>query len=379
MVSNKMEPYGSYVDSLQDNIFNAPITDEEIIEVVKTLESKKSYSGTLVSQHFRFAMPTILPYLRKFLNRLFEKGEFPESWTRAIIVPIHKKGNLNYPNNYRGIALLETFSKIYILIISKRLSFTTECFSLVSESQSGFRPGYTTIDNAFVLYSLASKYLRKKRKYLYVAFVDFQKAFDSVDRTVLFDVLRKKKISGNLFKAILSIYNTVKTSVKSKSLYSESFECSVGLRQGCCLSPTIFILFINELNDIMMENSVRGIHLYPDVMEVLLLMFADDIACISDTISGLQKQLNILSTYCATYKLQVNIDKTKVLIFKKGGQLSRREKWYYNGHILETVNGFSYVGVHFTSNLSMYKMAESASTKAKRVLAYLFNSFNELS
>ena len=64
-------------------------------------------------------------------------------------------------------------------------------------------------------------------------------------------------------------------------------------------------------------------------------MFADDIACISDTISGLQKQLNILSTYCATYKLQVNIDKTKVLIFKKGGQLSRREKWYYNGHILE--------------------------------------------
>ena len=130
---------------------------------------------------------------------------------------------------------------------------------------------------------------------------------------------------------------------------------------------------------LLMENNVRGIHLYPDFMEVLLLMFADDIACISDTISGLQKQLNILSIYCATYKLQVNIDKTKVLIFKKGGQLSRREKWYYNGHILETVNGFSYVGVHFTSNLSMYKMAESASIKAKRVLAYLLNSFNEFS
>ena len=80
-----------YVDSLQDNIFNRPITDEEIIEVVKKLESKKSCSGTLVSQYFRFAMPTILPYLRKFLNRLFEKGEFPESWTRAIIVQYKKR------------------------------------------------------------------------------------------------------------------------------------------------------------------------------------------------------------------------------------------------------------------------------------------------
>ena len=77
--------------------------------------------------------------------------------------------------------------------------------------------------------------------------------------------------------------------------------------------------------------------------------------------------------------MQVNIHKTKVLIFKKGVHLSRRERWYYNGRVLETVNGFSNVGVHFTSNLSMYKMAESASIKAKRVLAYLFNSFNEMS
>ena len=96
-------------------------------------------------------------------------------------------------------------------------------------------------------------------------------------------------------------------------------------------------------------------------------------------VSGLQKQLNILSTYCEIYKLQVNIHKTKVLIFKKGCQLSRRDKWYYNGRVLETVNGFSYVVVHFTNNFSMYKMAESASIKAKRVLVYLFNSFNELS
>ena len=77
--------------------------------------------------------------------------------------------------------------------------------------------------------------------------------------------------------------------------------------------------------------------------------------------------------------MKVNTEKTKIVVFKRGGCLSRKEKWYYEGKQLEVVNGFTYVGVYFTNRLSLYKMADAVATKAKRVLNYIFSSFYELS
>jgi len=105
-----------------------------------------------------------------------------------------------------------------------------------------------------------------KRKFIYVAFIDFQKAFDSVNRRILFCILRKNGLKGNSYSAIRSIYNSAKESVKSCSNYSDTFDCPVGLRQGCSLSPILFTMFINELHDIMVENEVRGIQLFPDII-----------------------------------------------------------------------------------------------------------------
>jgi hypothetical protein len=101
------------------------------------------------------------------------------------------------------------------------------------------------------------------------------------------------------------------------------------------------------------------------------LLFADDIALMSDTVVGLQKQSNILNKFCTQSKLTVNITKTKILVFKRGGQIARREKWTYNGSQLEIVNGFTYVSIYFSNRLSLYKMAEVMSNKAKKVLLYI--------
>ena len=108
-----------------------------------------------------------------------------------------------------------------------------------------------------------------------------------------------------------------------------------------------------------------------------MLLFADDIALISDTISGLQKQLDILLKYCKEYKMIVNIIKTKVMVFRRGGMLSRREKWKYNGKILEVVNGFQYVGLMFSTQLSLHRMATELATKGKRVLVSILSSLHQ--
>ena len=244
----------------------------------------------------------------------------------------------------------------------------------MGESQAGFRAGYSTIDNAFILQTIISKHLCEKGRKLYVAFVDFKKAFDSVNRNKLFEVLQNNGIKGNLFASLKSIYDKVKACVKYRGDISDFFNCPVGLRQGCNLSPVLFSLFINELDAVITESGCHGIQLHPDTINIFLLMFADDVALLGDTLSDLQKKQNVLHSFCVQYKIQDNVEKTKIMVFKRGGKLARSEKWYYDNLPLHTVNNFSYVGVNFTTKMSLYKMAEAMSLKAKRVLISLLSS-----
>ena len=290
---------------IEEFIFNSDISPSEVLDRVKSLKLKKSSGGNIAS-HIVYGINVLL-FIVKLFNRVFKSGKPLEQWTQTIVVPIHKKGSAISPN-YRGIALIEVLSKVYITILTKRLTL----------SQSGFRSGYSTVDNAFILYSLINKYLYVRKKSLYVVFIDFQKAFDSVDRQLLYNILRQNGVKGKLFSAIKSIYVCVKTRVRTTYGMSDNFNCLIGLIQGCSLSPIIFALFINELYDVL-HNSNTRCPTFPDIVEKNMLMFADDIALLSDTVAGLQRQLNILYDYCLTSKLYVNIAKKKVLVFKRGG------------------------------------------------------------
>ena len=245
--------------------------------------------------------------------------------------------------------MLDTFGKIYTSILNRRLTFYVNIYGKIVESQSGFREGYCTIDNAFILMSIIQKYLCKKKGRIYVCFVDFQKALDSVHREKLWQVLKTVGIKGNFIKVVKIMYKCVQACVRVKNECTDYFECSVGLKQGCLLSPLIFSIFINELADHIQNSSIKGIQLFPDVIEILHLLFADDIALISDTIGGLQKQIQILLQYCHEYKMIVNAKKTKVMVFRRGGNLSKREKWFCDGKLLEVVKGFQYVGLLFST------------------------------
>ena len=101
--------------------------------------------------------------------------------------------------------------------MNTRLTFYTDVFNSIDESQAGFRKGYCTTDKDFILYSVVHKYLRKKGGKLYVAFVDFRKAFDYVNRSIMYSVLLNNGITGNLFNAITSLYKSVQMCIRSPS------------------------------------------------------------------------------------------------------------------------------------------------------------------
>ena len=86
---------------------------------------------------------------------------FPPEWSKSILCPIHKKGETNDPNNYRGVSLLSEFSKIFTFILNRRLKPWSEANDVIGNEQAGFRKQHTTIDQIFCLYTLITKYLRR--------------------------------------------------------------------------------------------------------------------------------------------------------------------------------------------------------------------------
>lgn len=152
---------------------------------------------------------------------------------------------------------------------------------------------------------------------------------------------------------IKSIYSVVKSQVKHNNTLSDSFTCNIGVRQGECLSPFLFAMYLNDLEEELDLNGVDGINI--GLKKLILLLYADDIVIFGKTPEELQKSLNILENYCKRWKLTVNTNKTKIVVFRRGGRLPNNLEFSYNGKVIEIVNKFSYLGIVFTSGGSSFE------------------------
>ena len=188
----------------------------------------------------------MLSYIHGLFNKLYEIGYFPESWTEGHIIPIFKKGDKNEASNYRGITLLSIIGKLFTRILNSRLNTWAEEYNIYVEAQAGFRKGMGTTDNIFILNSLITHSINQNER-LYCAFVDFTKAFDFVVRDILWFKLIRLGVRGKMLNIIKSIYSSVKSRVKHDNTLSEPFTCNIGVRQGECLSPFLFAMYVNDL------------------------------------------------------------------------------------------------------------------------------------
>ena len=280
-------------------------------------------------------------------------------------MPIFKKGDNNNPDNYRGITLTSIIGKVYTHILNRRLSKWAQRERIVVEEQAGFREGYSTVDHIFTLYALVQKHLNNNTK-LYVAFVDFHKAFDSINRNKLWNILRNNGVNGRLYRAIRGVYNTVIACVRDRNMYTNCFPCPKGVKQGCVLSPLLFSFFINELAVDMTSNGKHGIQMVPGYVELFLMLFADDIILLSSTPIGLQHQLNVLKQNADRLSLNVNLEKTNIIVFRKGGYLSINENWKYGDSEVKVTNSYKYLGLTFTTKLSLTAAWSEMCRKGKR-------------
>ena len=146
---------------------------------------------------------------------------------------------------------MSCMGKFFLAIINNRLTEFCLHKGLLSPSQLGFIKGNRTSDPHIILHNILQKYCHKSNRRIYGCFVDFSKAFDSVPRDILLDKLRKHGINGNIFDIIQTIYLEDTVSIKIDNQHSASFKTNMGVRQGCVLSPTLFNLFLADLQPIL--------------------------------------------------------------------------------------------------------------------------------
>ena len=349
-----------------------PITQEELETAAKILKNGKGIGIDIILNEMLTPLVKLYPklLLRAFNNILSKQENLSKDWLHSLISAIHKKGAKEDPDNYRGISLMSCLGKLFLTIINNRLTSFCMEKGLISSSELGFIKSNRTSDPHIILNNLINKYCHKRKgSRLYGCFVDFSKAFDCVPRNLLIQKLQEKGIDGRILEIIKTLYLEDTASVKIGNMYSSPFKTNRGVRQGCVLSPILFILFLSDFQEIL-DLSKDNVRLDKN-MEISCIMWADDILILSETKEGLQQKLDILHEYSKINKLTVNTKKTKCMIFNKTGRLLKKENFYYNKLQLENVREYKYLGFVVTPSGEITTGLKDLRNRATKALAKL--------
>ena len=167
---------------------------------------------------------------------------------------------------------------------------------------------------------------------LFSCFVDFSKAFDHVPRNKLFDKLSTVGIKGHFLEVPISMYSNDKSAVKIENKITQTFLCHNGVKQGCMLSPTLFNIYLSDLPEML--NIASTTEVMPRERPTNCLLYADDFV-FARSAKGLQRILNKLESFCEKADLNMNLDKTKVMIFNNSGKSLNNYSFRYG---MTTVN-----------------------------------------
>ena len=359
-----------------DPTLDGRITILELRETLKELKSGKAPGpdGVLV-EYLKLFGKKYENILHKIINNLFTSSIYPQQWHINFLKPIYKKGEHDNPNNFRGLAIGSAFSKLFSMILLKRLTIFVNSKKLLSPNQIGFSKGHNTSDHIFLMQTLIEKVVKRDKRKLYTAFIDFKKAYDTVDREILFNHLKQLGINGLFLKNITAMYENTKYSIKLKNGHSQALNSNLGLKQGCPLSPLLFNLYIDDINKIF-EEQCDPITLQDDVLNHFL--YADDLVLLSSTPDGLQNCLNNLHEFSNRKCLTVSTNKSKTLVFNSAGRFIKTT-FRIDQNVLEPVQNFCYLGFDLrasgTVKMAMNSLYDKAG-KALRPLMCVIARFN---
>ena len=217
---------------------------------------------------------------------------------------------------------------------------------ILKDEQIIGKQGSRSADHLTIVRFLIEKYALKGGKRLYACFFDLKKAFDTVDRTMLFHkLLNNYHIGGKFLKLLREMYENNKMFIKLAGGLTHPFITTLGVKQGCVLSPLIFNLFINDLPD-HFDDQCDPVMINDQKLNCL--MFADDVMVLSQSSSGLKRAIHCTAEFFSKINLSVNLEKTQVMVFNaRGVQLDTHPQHHFHvgDQRLKVVAEYTYLGV----------------------------------
>ena len=218
---------------------------KDLTDSINDLKVDKASGLDNIKNEFIKAAPlSVHAIILDFINLMLRTTIAPKDWCLDLIVPIHKEGDKDNPDNYRGLCIMNTLLKLVCTMMSKRLQKFLTAAKVIRPEQIGFKPKSRTSDHILTIKALVNKYVcDQKNSKLYTCFVDFKKAFDSVPQHLLYEQLNKKNINGKFLSLLKNIYKKTECAVKFGNFRTNFFKYAKGLRQGDPLSPLLFNMY----------------------------------------------------------------------------------------------------------------------------------------
>ena len=305
----------------------------------------------------------------KLVRTMWDKSSIPDQWNEAWVVSILKKGDPKRMTNYRGISLLVVVVKLLTVIVVGRLTEALETAEWFIPQQAGFRTREECLGHVCALYEIIRRRCNDGQR-TYVAFIDFEKAYDTVPTEALLRKLYLAGVSGQCLQFFRGLYANANVRVRTRCGLSEQIRLLRGLRQGCNASPLLFDIFINDILKGCEQLGVRVAGLDGEGREVGLL-FADDLALIASTRSKLQRAIEMIQSWADTHEMRFGVGKCGIMGFGPRATefLSRDPTRFRLGEqVVPLVDSYVYLGVPFTSPVDLDVMATSRAEKGRKVL-----------
>ena len=340
----------------QDYITNAVITDVAVddieqknIGMIQHLNVNKAHGHDGISiRMLKICCGSISKPLSKIVKKCLSDGYFPQSWKKANVIPIHKKNSKQDIKNYRPISLLPICGKIMEKAIFNDLYYHLFSNNLISERQSGFRKNDSTIKQLIsIVHDIHSVLDYNPPKNIQAVFLDISKAFYKVWHDGLLHKLKRNGVNGNMLKIIESFISDRMQRVTINGSNSDWIAVEAGVPQGSVLGPLLFLVYINDLSDIV-DSEMR--------------IFADDTFIFQIIPSNSQSASNTIhrdlckiTEWANQWKMSFNPDLSKQaveVIFSKNNTECEIDHLVFNNIPVKRVQETKHLGVILDKKLN---------------------------
>ena len=333
----------AYLNEITKNAGSVRIPIAKIKNIIKRLKNNKSPGNSTVSNEMiKYGGTVLAVIITQLLTTMINFSYIPPLLSIGIIFPIVKdkrKPNTDLDNT-RPITLSDTLA----IIMEKYMLSSLDHEHAESGQQFGFKSESSTNHAIYALREVMLKY-KQMNKQLYICFMDFSKAFDKVNRVILFNKLTSL-LDPHHWAALYMYYQNSTIRIRNKATLTHPIKTTIGVKQGGPLSPKLFSVYIDELIH-KLDTKTNGCKVYG--INVNSILYADDTTLIYPTIKELQRAIDILVEYCDEHEIQINIKKTKCMTTRTK---RAAESTHIKGEELEYVDKFRYLGWWLESNLA---------------------------